>query len=108
MLVTEPGRMGGDGRAMMSVNGSAARSHQGSVSLATATAPTVLYALGVPVSRDLPSAPLLELFDPAFAARYPPRYVATYGRPSAASAARSGQPLDQEMIDRLRSLGYVR
>ena len=108
MLVTEPGRVGGDGRAMMSVNGSAARSHQGSVSLATATAPTVLYALGVPVSRDLPSAPLLELFDPGFAARYPPRYVATYGRPSAAPAIRSGQPLDQEMIDRLRSLGYVR
>ena len=108
MLVTEPGRVGGDGRAMMSVNGSAARSHQGSVSLATAAAPTVLYALGVPVSRDLPSAPLLELFDPEFAARYPPRYVATYGRPSAAPAIRSGQPLDQEMIDRLRSLGYVR
>ena len=90
MLVTEPGRVGGDGRAMMSVNGSAARSHQGSVSLATATAPTVLYALGVPVSRDLPSAPLLELFDPGFAARYPPRYVATYGRPSAAPAAPIG------------------
>ena len=108
ILVTEPGRVGGDGRAMMSVNGTAARSHQGSVSLATAAAPTVLYALGVPVSRDLPSAPLLELFDPGFAARYPLRYVATYGRPSAASALRSGQPLDQEMIDRLRSLGYVR
>ena len=68
----------------------------------------MLYALGVPVSRDLPSAPLLELFDPEFAARYPLRYVATYGRPSAAPALRSGQPLDQEMIDRLRSLGYVR
>jgi hypothetical protein len=108
MLVTEPGRVGGDGRAMMSVNGAAAQSHQGSISQATATAPTVLYALGVPVSRDLPSAPLLELFDPGFAARYPLRYVATYGRPSAAPAIRSGQPLDQEMIDRLRSLGYVR
>jgi Type I phosphodiesterase / nucleotide pyrophosphatase len=107
MLVTEPGRVG-DGRAMMSVNGPAARSHQGGVSQATAAAPTVLYALGVPVSRDLPSAPLLELFDPGFAARYPPRFVSTYGRPSAAPAIRSGQPLDQEMIDRLRSLGYVR
>jgi hypothetical protein len=108
MLVTEPGRVGGDGRAMMSVNGPAARSHQGSVSVATAIAPTVLYALGVPVSRDLPSDPLLELFNPGFAARYPLRYVATYGRPSAVPARRSGQPLDQEMIDRLRSLGYVR
>jgi Type I phosphodiesterase / nucleotide pyrophosphatase len=108
MLVTEPGRVGGDGGAMMSVNGSEARFRQGNVSAATAIAPTVLYALGVPVSRDLPSAPLLELFDPGFAARYPPRHVATYGRPSPAPAVRSGQPLDQEMIDRLRSLGYVR
>ena len=32
----------------------------------TAVAPTVLYALGIPIGRDLPSAPLLELFDPQF------------------------------------------
>jgi hypothetical protein len=79
-----------------------------SASAATAVASTVLYALGVPIGRDLPSAPLLELFDPQFTARYPVRQVATYGRPSASAASRTGQPLDQEMIDRLRSLGYVR
>jgi hypothetical protein len=108
MLVTEPGRVGDGGSALLSVSGAAARSHHGRVSTATAIAPTVLFALGVPVSRDLPSAPLLELFDPRFAARYPPRHVATYGRRSAAPARRSGQPLDEEMIERLRSLGYVR
>ncbi len=40
-------------------------------------------------------------------ARYPVRHVETYGVPSALRC-RAGQPLDQEMIDRLRSLGYVR
>jgi hypothetical protein len=36
------------------------------------------------------------------------RYVDTYGRPFSAPVSREGRPLDQEMIDRLRSLGYVK
>jgi len=108
ILVTEPGRVGENGAARLSARGAGVRSHDVSSSAATAVAPTVLYALGIPIGRDLTSAPLLELFDPQFTARYPLRQVATYGRPSAAPPSRSGQPLDQEMIDRLRSLGYVR
>ena len=107
-LVTEPGRVGETGAARLSVRGTAVRSIHVSDSARTAVASTVLYALGIPIGRDLPSAPLLELFDPQFVARNPVRFVATYGRPSAAPTLRSGQPLDQEMIDRLRSLGYVR
>jgi hypothetical protein len=34
--------------------------------------------------------------------------VTTYGPPIAQPSLREGKPLDQEMIDRLRSLGYVR
>ena len=105
ILVTEPGRVGETGAARLSARGAAVRSYDGSSSAATAVTPTVLFALGIPIGRDLPSAPLLELFDPQFTARYPVRYVETYGRPSAAPAVRTGQPLDQEMIDRLRSLG---
>ena len=108
ILVTEPGRIGENGAARLSARGAGVRPHDASSSAATAVAPTVLYALGIPLGRDLTSAPLLELFDPQFTARYPVRQVATYGRPSTAPPSRSGQPLDQEMIDRLRSLGYVR
>jgi hypothetical protein len=108
LVVTEPGRVGGDGGARLSARGATVRSLEIGASAATAVAPTVLYALGIPIGRDLPSAPLLELFDPPFTARYPVRFVATYGRPSAAPVSRTGQPLDQEMIDRLRSLGYVK
>jgi arylsulfatase A-like enzyme len=71
-------------------------------------APTILYALGVPASQDVTGKPILDLFTRAFVERYPVRYVSTYGPPSATSARRSGQPLDQETIDRLRSLGYVK
>jgi hypothetical protein len=70
--------------------------------------PTLLYALGVPVARDLPGRVLSEMFDDEFLRRYPVREVATYGVPFSPSAPREGRPLDQEMIDRLRSLGYVR
>jgi hypothetical protein len=107
IVVTEPGRVAGAGGARLSARGAAVRMHDGTAA-ATAVASTVLYALGVPIGRDLPSPPVLQLFEPQFAARYPVRYVTTYGRPSAVPVSRTGQPLDQEMIDRLRSLGYVR
>ena len=68
----------------------------------------MLHALGLPVSKELAGEPLLSLFDEAFVARFPVRQTDTYGMPAAGTAERKGQPLDQEMIDRLRSLGYVR
>ena len=86
------------------------RSRAGASVSATDTdvAATVLYALGLPISRTLAGHPLVDLFTESFARRYPVRYVATYGPPRIGAAERTGQPLDQEMIDRLRSLGYVR
>jgi Type I phosphodiesterase / nucleotide pyrophosphatase len=108
LVVTEPGRVGGDGGARLSARGAGLQPHDGSGSAATVLAPTVLYALGIPMGRDLPSAPLMDLFSPQFTTRYPVRYVTTYGRPSARRASAGGQALDEEMIERLRSLGYVR
>jgi hypothetical protein len=68
-------------------------------------APTVWGALGLPLSRELAGKPATDLFDvPTLV----DRYVPTYGRPFVATTPRSGKPLDQEMIDRLRSLGYVK
>jgi hypothetical protein len=67
-------------------------------------APTLLNLIGVPLSRELAGTPVTAI--PA--GGHAPRYVETYGRPFTATAAREGKPLDQEMIDRLRSLGYLR
>ena len=66
--------------------------------------PTVLAALGVPLSRELRGQRRLAPFN----SQELSRYVDTYGKPNVVTAPRAGQPLDQEMIDRLRSLGYVR
>lgn len=106
-LVTEPGRVTAPGPGWLTSRGRAAAGARIDAR-AVDVAPTILYALGLPHSRELAGTPLVDLFAPAHASRYPVREVATYGRPVAPTAPRSGQPLDKEMIDRLRSLGYVR
>jgi len=108
VLVTEPGRVTAAADGLMAITGGASRPAASVTGRSTDVMPTVLYALGVPTSVQLAGAPLFGLFPAEFTARYPVRYVASYGRPSTKNAARTGQPLDQEMIDRLRSLGYVR
>jgi hypothetical protein len=67
-------------------------------------APTVLNGLGVPLSRELTGRPLAVLF---FAPNGG-RYIDSYGRPFSTPASAAGKPLDQETIDRLRSLGYIK
>jgi len=109
MIVTAPGRASvAAAVGRLSVRGAVASQAQTVPAQATDVAATVLYALGVPISRTLAGHPLVSLFADSFSSRYPVRYVATYGPPRSGLAARDGQPLDQEMIDRLRSLGYVR
>jgi len=106
-VITEPGRVSADAGARVSIQGAGLGS--GSVQRrGVDVAPTILYVLGVPMARDLQGAPMLELFNHDFVSRYPVRSVETYGQPAATAPAKRGQPLDEEMIDRLRSLGYVR
>lgn len=67
-------------------------------------APTILNILGVPISRELRGRVLhVSPLGP-----HEPRFVAAYGRPISTAPSRTGAPLDQEMIDRLRSLGYIK
>ncbi len=70
--------------------------------------PTLLYALGVPISRELRGRPVTALFEAPFVESHPARHVDTYGRRTLPPRPPGSAPLDQEMLDRLRSLGYVR
>jgi hypothetical protein len=108
MIVTTPGRVTSEARGRLVVRGSAAGPDRTITANVTDVAPTLLYALGIPISRAVAGAPLVGLFSDWFVKRYPVRYVPAYGRPSSGTIVRGGQPLDQEMMDRLRSLGYVR
>jgi hypothetical protein len=80
-------------------------SHPGPAVTPLDVAPTLWWALGLPLSRELPGKAATELL--VLDARVD-RFVPTYGRPFVETARRTGKPLDQEMIDRLRSLGYVK
>jgi tetratricopeptide (TPR) repeat protein len=87
--------------------------------------PTLLALLGLPVAEDMDGRPILEAFDPAFLEAHPIRYVPSYEAMTSASAAAGAEgaapgpsgrqapaPLDpqgdQELKDKLRSLGYLR
>jgi hypothetical protein len=69
-------------------------------------APTVLHLVGLPVSQEMEGRVLTGAFTPAFAAAHPVRRVPTYGRRPTARQAESA--FDEEMLEQLRSLGYVK
>ncbi|MCP3957211.1 MAG: hypothetical protein GY719_05105 [bacterium] len=65
--------------------------------------PTVLYALGLPVARDMAGRPLVEIFS------RPPdvEWLASYETGDEPRRADEEAPSDDEYLERLRSLGYV-
>ena len=74
-------------------------------------APTVLYLAGLPVAEDMPGRVLKEAIDGAFLACYPVHTLPSYEvvgrslddlRPAAVASV-----VDEEVIARLKSLGYV-
>ncbi|MFN8062900.1 MAG: alkaline phosphatase family protein [Vicinamibacterales bacterium] len=115
VLVGHPGRLPGTGSAVIATAiPSSSRSVSGNeepdpsrVAL-EALAPTVLEALGVPLSQELPERPLKGLLEGPNP-RSGSRFVSTYGRRATTRTADAvDHPLDEEMRERLRSLGYVR
>ncbi|CAN5790050.1 hypothetical protein BH18ACI5_BH18ACI5_15780 [soil metagenome] len=107
-LISQPGRLSGTVQGLMGIAGGAAAPDANVEAHGFDVAPTVLYALGIPISGDLAGKPLITLYSAEFQQRFPVRDVPTYGPRTSRAGIRQGKPLDQEMIDRLRSLGYVR
>ncbi|HEX7019704.1 MAG TPA: alkaline phosphatase family protein [Gemmatimonadaceae bacterium] len=74
----------------------------------TDVAPTVLYLLGMPVSRELTGRADHWPLTTDFVAKHPLQFVDSYGRYAVEVPASEGKPLDRETLERLRSLGYIR
>lgn len=109
VTVTHPGRVGGDARASIAISGEVASAPHGAMRTSLLdVAPTTLYLLGVPISNEFAGRPLLDSLRPDFIERHPVREVASYGRYAADAPPGEGAPLDREMMERLRSLGYIR
>jgi hypothetical protein len=109
VLVTQPGRIDAPGDGLVAIAGgpAAATPSRGS-GAPTSIAATVLTLLGVPVADDLSGQPLTMLLSDAFRRAHPERRVSTYGPRRLHARTSSGKALDQEMIERMRSLGYIR
>ncbi|MDP8255317.1 MAG: alkaline phosphatase family protein [Candidatus Alcyoniella australis] len=76
--------------------------------------PTVLYLLGLPVGQDLDGRVLSKAFEPAALAVDPVRFVATYETSppqrdpiSLAEITLDSPQMTPELLERLRSLGYL-
>lgn len=74
----------------------------------TGAAATLLYFLGLPIAGDLQSTVALRAIAPAFLEAHPVRRVPDYGAVTLGRSVRTGEPLDAEALERLRSLGYIR
>lgn len=108
VVITQPGRVRQPSAGLLAISGTHASATAMGTVAPTSVAPTVLTALGVPIASDLAGTALRTLFTDLFQARFPARAVATYGERRASAHTRAGHPLDREMIERMRSLGYVR
>ena len=109
IVVAHPGRVQNPSRAVMSISGGPTHpsgARPAPVSLLD-VAPSVLYLLGMPMSREFAGKPWIDRLDSAFVRRYPVRSVDTYGG-YAAEPPPDGKTLDRETLERLRSLGYIR
>ena len=71
-------------------------------------AATLLYLLGLPIAEDLASAVAVSVISSGFAQAHDVRRVPDYRAVALGGSARTGQPLDAEALERLRSLGYIR
>ena len=108
VLVMQPGRVKQPSAGLLALSGEGAASANLAEVPPTTVAPTILTALGVPVASDLAGSAIRSMFSELFQTAFPARTVASYGERRRPGQVRTGKPLDREMIERMRSLGYVR
>ena len=107
-VVTSPGRTAAPTPGLLALSGGPAAAGIRTTARLVDAAPTILHLAGLAVSAELNGVVRTELLSPEFIAHHPVRTTPTYGRRGASGAARGPSPLDEEMVERLRSLGYVR
>lgn len=67
--------------------------------------PTLLYATGLPVAKDMAGKPYTQLFTKEFQAANPLKTVDSYGKREATGVEKAGD--NDQMLDELRALGYI-
>ena len=70
--------------------------------------PTLLYHFNRPVARDMDGEVLLDAFLDSYRHTRKLRFIATYGAYPKRKKAKESQPLDEKVLEDLRTLGYIR
>ena len=68
-------------------------------------APTILYAMDLPIPSDMDGQPMLDLFSPSYTSRHPVESMAP--RLDASSEQRLSAEEEAKTLERLRDLGYL-
>jgi len=109
VLVGDPGRLARNGASgalgTLAIVGGPARTTDLGIVSERDVAPTVLHLLGLPISREFEGRVLEAAFDPAFAKAHAVRTVPAYGRRAPARPTESA--FDRDMLEELKSLGYI-
>jgi hypothetical protein len=108
VLVGDPGRLAresGTAEGLIALSGSSMAA--GSIDAASErdVAPTVLHLLGLPVSDELEGRVLESALSAEFRSSHPVRRVASYGLRPQGRLRESA--FDREMLEELKSLGYI-
>jgi len=70
--------------------------------------PTILYALGLPIAKDMDGEPHLDIFTHEFLENNKVKYIRTYGKRKDISESPMETQFDEEILRRLKSLGYIK
>lgn len=106
LVVADPGRLPGEGFLLACgarvIPGRMAR--RGSL---LDLAPTLLTLSGFPTARDLTGVPILDFLRGGDSAALAPVPIDTFGPRIVSETGGVEDPFDKEVLDRLRSLGYI-
>ena len=108
VLVGDPGRLArqsGTPEGLIALSGANIVAGPAAPAGERDVAPTVLHLLGMPVSDELEGGVLEAALSPAFRAAHPVRHVTSYGLRPQGRLRESA--FDREMLEELRSLGYI-
>jgi len=69
--------------------------------------PTLLRLMGLPIGADMDGCPIEDVFTPAFRSENPVRLIRTYDADRRFTDNPIESPVDEEIKERLKSLGYI-
>lgn len=72
--------------------------------------PTILYLMGLPVAKDMDGKVLTQAIEPSFLEKNPIRYIESYDKEEKRKEIPGKEeitPYDEELLKRLKALGYI-